>query len=173
MGLLLMELGRYEEARHSLEQGLSTLVNALGPDHEFVANLKLNLGELQRRLGEYDAALVTLNDAKRNLEDKVSREHWSICEVHHKLALVLEALENDSEADTHYRRAVRCRKEEQPGSSDHAQALEDYADFLRRRAEKQRGEGQTSQAIDIEQRATAMEQRAKALREKLKQVGAL
>jgi protein O-GlcNAc transferase len=111
LGALLLEAGRNAEAAKHLREALRRR-----PEDTVLLS---NLGEAQRRLGDYPAALATLRHA--------NRLQPPLAEPHHTEGLVLQAMGRLEEAVAAYRRAVALNPGLRPTLRCLAEALSDLA----------------------------------------------
>ena len=75
LAMLLLRLGRYEEAVTEFRRGIDEAVALVGPDHPYTAIYRNNLGEALTGLGRKDEALKELRESHPRLLEIFGAEH--------------------------------------------------------------------------------------------------
>jgi ATP/maltotriose-dependent transcriptional regulator MalT len=124
-----MMMNRLDEAKARAQAGLAIIENALSQHHVLVASTTSTLGEIQRRLGEYDVSRVALRRAA-DIYQRSAPDHAFLFEIRLSLARLARDTGADVEADSLFRTFVQASVQNSP---THAIALEEYAAFLNAR----------------------------------------
>jgi eukaryotic-like serine/threonine-protein kinase len=147
LGGVLVEQGDFVRAREVSERALGIRERALGPDHPLVASTKTNLGLALLGLGEREAARPLFESAIAAFSGAFGPDHPRVSYPLLGLARIDAATGDAEAAERAFRRVIEIREtrlgERHP---DLAEALSDYAAFLRNR-------GRAAEATVLEERA--------------------
>ena len=88
-GIVLYRMGRYAEAKITLERSLTLREQALGPDHPDVAMSLNNLGLTLSDMGDYPAALAVQERALAVREKLLGPDHPDVAQSLNNVALTL------------------------------------------------------------------------------------
>jgi tetratricopeptide (TPR) repeat protein len=127
-GLLLSDLGRYQEAEPVERRALEIQEELLGPDHSDVAQTLNNLGTLYWYTARYDAAEPLLRRALAIHEQALGPESAAIAGRLNNLAMLYHSQGRYADAEPLYRRAIEInRKALGPDHPEMATSLNNLA----------------------------------------------
>lgn len=141
--------GRFEEARDSAVEALE-LVERAAPEDPFLATMHTNLGEVLRRLGEWDEAQRQHEKALELYEATVGPSHPDVAMAHNNLGNVFNARDALADAEREYRKAVEIR--ERAYGDEHprvATSLSNLGIILRRQGKLDQAQAAYERALSI------------------------
>ena len=95
-------LADYSSALDYYHRALSHVVNQLGEDNEFVAELYNSMGIVYRRLGDFNQAMNCYRKALTICEQSLGDENAVTATTHNNIGLLLDKKGNSAEALQHY-----------------------------------------------------------------------
>jgi serine/threonine-protein kinase len=110
LGLLFLNLSRYEDAEALVSRALALRRQVHGGDHVEVAVGLQHLGRIRRLQGRYPEAEGLYREALAVLQRSVGAEHPAYPDVLSDLAFLLPYLSRDAEAESLYREALAIRR---------------------------------------------------------------
>ncbi|WP_164014164.1 tetratricopeptide repeat protein [Pyxidicoccus trucidator] len=111
LGSVLMEMGRYAEARSRHEQALALRVKALGPEDPTVGDSTANLGLVSWWLGDYEDALDKTERALTLRRKVLGPKHPEVVHSLAAVGAVLKELGRTDEALEHFEHIARLQQE--------------------------------------------------------------
>jgi len=101
IGLLLDDVGRYDEAAKVQEESLGIYRRLRGEDHEFVAETLISIGDARRGQGEVDEAIKRYKEAIEVQRRVYGQDHEKVAEtLASKIGLSLAKQGKNAEAAT-------------------------------------------------------------------------
>ena len=131
-GVILTDMGRYEEARQKYECALALREKVLGPEHPLMTPPLNNLGNVLEEMGRYDEAVRMHQRVLAIREKALGPRHPELASALGNLGNALTSLGRYEEALPHHERALAVR--EQALGADHplvANSLNNLSDTLR------------------------------------------
>jgi serine/threonine-protein kinase len=131
-GIILTELGRYEEARQKYERALALREKVLGPEHPLMTPPLNNLANILGDMGRYEEALRMHERVLSIREKALGPQHPDLASVLGNMGNALSTLGRYEEALKRHERALAIR--EQALGADHplvANTLTNLGDTLR------------------------------------------
>ncbi|WP_224367132.1 serine/threonine-protein kinase [Hyalangium versicolor] len=116
-GIILTDLGRYEEARQKYECALSRREKVLGPDHPLMTPPLNNLGNVLDEMGRYEEAVRVHERVLAIREKALGPQHPDLASALGNLGNALTSLGRYDEALPRHERALAVR--EQALGADH------------------------------------------------------
>jgi serine/threonine protein kinase/tetratricopeptide (TPR) repeat protein len=153
VGLVLMEQGKWEEARPILAEVVEKGAPVWGRADEKLFTAMHNLARVERKLGHSEDAERLLREALAGYHKTLDEENWRTLNVMNNLGTLLHERGDLAEAESLLRRTVELRRKVQ--SDDHAEtigALSDLATVLCARNEFVEAEQLLREAFDASAR---------------------
>jgi len=154
----LMESGNYDEARISAKEQRDIFKRLLGPEHPFVGQSLINLGNLLSEKGDYEEAEALLREGLRIHRRTFGSEHPGVASSLNNLAVLLWRKGDYAEAEPLYREALEIYKEtlglEHP---DVGQTVNNLAIVVWEKGEHAEAESLFREALDIRRKTLGTE----------------
>lgn len=158
LGMVFVNLGRYDDAHELVGQALGIRMGRLGPTHPDVALSLRHLGWTRRALGDYTAAEAMLRQALSIQRATLPGDDPAIAETMSDLAFVLPYLGELGESEVLYQLVVASRRrtlgDTHPAVAD---ALFRVAAILRLQGLTPRGESVAREALTLREQALGPE----------------
>jgi serine/threonine protein kinase/tetratricopeptide (TPR) repeat protein len=153
IGVILLNNGKYENAKPLLEQALAMRERLFKPDDPIVAHSLNNLAELYAIQGQYAQAEPLFTRALTIREETLGPDHLDVANSLNNLATLYQLKARYPQAQHHYTRALAIR--EKALAPDHP----DLASSLNNLADVYRAQSQYSQAEPLYIRALAIREK--------------
>ncbi len=95
-----------QQARAHFERAIALDTELNGESHFSVAESRANLAAVERRLGNYDAAIALYERAKQELAASLGSAHPNLFTIHNNMAAALMMRGRDAEAEAELREAI-------------------------------------------------------------------
>ncbi|MBN1208161.1 MAG: serine/threonine protein kinase [Myxococcaceae bacterium] len=157
-GIVLSELGHYEEARQKYERALALREKVLGLEHPLVTPSLNNLATILGEMGRYEEALRMHERALAIREKALGPQHPELASVLGNLGNMLSVLGRYEEARQSYERALAIR--EQALGAEHplvANTLTNLGDTLRILGRYEEAVKRLEQALALQEKTLGLD----------------
>ena len=149
LGKLLMEQGRYEEARPHVERAVAINQQQREPSHIFRIAAEINLGTLRRELGDFDGAEALYRGALERFEEILGSDDPGTARVVSLLAQTMHLKGDLDQAESLYRRALDSQRTMPTRRLNVTESLLGLGSLLCLRGDTDEAESLLREALDI------------------------